>query len=330
MGQPTMNPLIPAFLAHPYIQSIAGKPRWTVSDKDKRPIDIVWLLYAMNNLPGQKAVRGAQYPDERCLITLPELVQQLPGAANFAYYLSDVMEDGYVILDIEPSCPDDKRQWFLSTNYIYGEYSRSGKGIHLVYPIPACFQNYPDAQKKIKMQTKDKTYEFMLSGHYMTFTGNQLPPATGTNTIDQVFEDLCKEQVYVEPVEVDITEIKPDIPNEDKIRSQLKYVTFRKTKADYCNDDSKYEFALCLRCLSQLNKILEDQLVNPKNLEYTDNQKAWIVYEYAAEHLPHRKKHDSTRKFGDIEVPWLLYIASSVLAKNQLSEHPTAKEEPES
>ena len=318
MDQPMTNPLIPAFLAHPYIQSIADKPRWTVSDNNKRPIDFVWFIRKRNGLePSEKSqIRGASYPDDRCLVTLYELIQQLPNVANFAYYLSDAVEDGYVILDIEPSCPDDMRQWFLTTNYIYGEYSRSGRGIHLVYPIPACFQNYPDAQKKIKMQTKDKTYEFMLSGHYMTFTGNQLPPATGANTIDQVFEDLCKQQVYVEPVEVDISTMRPDIPNEDKICAQLKYLTIKKTKADYENDDSRFEFGFCKKCLIQLERIMEDRLINPNGIEYTDNQKAWLIYEYAEKHIPHRKKHDTTRKVGDADLPWLLYVASSVLAKD--------------
>lgn len=316
MDSTTVNPNIPMFLANPYIQSIAKKARWTISDNNKRPVDIVWLIYAMNNPTGQRAIRGAAYPDERCLITLDELVTQFPNAANFAYHVDDAMEEGYVILDVEPTCPDDIRQWFLSTNYLYGEYSRSGKGIHLVYPMPACIQNYPDAQKKIKMQTDDKTYEFMLSDHYMTFTGNQLPPATGTNSIDGVFEDLCKKQVYVEAAEIDLSAIKPDIPNEAKILGLLKHVTYKKSLGDYHNDFSRYEFGACVRVYHQLERLLKHAAFNNPPVEYDINQKAWLVYQQLVKIVPHRDKHDETRKINGQEVPFLLFMAASAVSKS--------------
>lgn len=308
-----------AFLQNPYIARIAKYPCWTISDKEKRPVDIVQLRANIDpNQPGRvnlSYIPLAKYFDKRCLVTLDILLETFPKAANLAYYVQDAVTDGYVILDVEPSCPQDLKDWFLKTNYIYGEYSLSGKGLHLVYPVPACFSKYPNAQKKNKMQTKDRSYEFMVGGHFLTFTGRMLPPATGTETIDQIFEDLCKEQVYVEARELDISAEKPEIPNEEKLLNGLKYVQLKKTPADFNDDASRYEFSACSVHFNQLRRMLASETYNPEGLEYTDNQKAWLIYLSVKRAIRFRKKHEEFRQYDNQQVPWLLYEACTVIAK---------------
>lgn len=307
------------FLANPYIARIAQYPCWTISDKDKRPVDIVRCIESIDpinptklNLP---SLPLAKYADSRCLVNLETLLSIFPKAANFAYYVQDASIDGYVILDVEKTCPEELKAWFLRTNYIYGEYSMSGKGLHLVYPTPECLKNYPAAQKKPKMQTNDKSYEFMIGGHYLTFTGKMLPPATGTLTIDNVFEELCKQQKHVDARAVDINAEKPEIPNEEHILSGLKYTSVKKTVADFGGDYSKYEFGACARFYHQLKRLLLSSAYNPNEIEYTDNQKAWLVYQCVVKAIKYRPKHDEMRD----DLPWLLWLASQVIAKDTMT-----------
>lgn len=308
------------FLKNPYIQHIAKFESWTISDRDKRPINMVKLIESLNPSNPNKAnmsyLELASFSDNRCLVNLEKLLKHIKNPANLAYYVQDALTDGYVILDIEPSCPPELRDKFLKTNYIYGEISMSGKGYHLVYKTPDCFKNYPDAQKKSKMQAADKSYEFMLGQHYLTFTGKTIGTATGTDTIDNIFEELCKQQIHVDVRAVDITKNKPEIPNEDLILSGLRYVQLKKTLADFNNDDSRYEFGVCSRIYNQLKKIITNNTYNPDESTYDDNQKAWLVYQAVTDKIEHRAKHDTLRNLDNNAVPWLLWMSSQVIAKD--------------
>lgn len=308
------------FMQNPYIARIAKYPSWTISDKEKRPVDIVKLIESIDPNNPKKAnldkLPLAKFADNRCLVNLETLLSRFPNAANLAYYVQNAAIDGFVILDVEKTCPEELKSWFLRTNYVYGEYSMSGKGYHLVYPTPACFANYPQAQKKIKMQAKDKSYEFMIGGHYLTFTGKMLPPATGTLSIDNVFEALCKEQVHVDARDVDISVEKPVIPNEEMLLTGLQYVQIKKTLADFNGDESRYEFGACAKHYNQLKRMLLTVAYNPDDVEYTDNQKAWLVYQSVSKAIKHRAKHDSFREHDGQSLPWLLWMACQVIAKD--------------
>lgn len=298
----------PEFYNHPFIQSIAGHEAWTISDKDKRPIDM-WDL-VLYNQDLHKKPKGASNHTNQCLMTLGDVCKYVPAAKNNAYYF-DSNRTGCIILDIEKTCSEELKAEFLKTNYIYGEVSMSGKGLHLVYKTPACLRNYPEAMKKLKMQDNARGFEFLME-HWITFTRVLIPPANPDATpIDDYFEQLCAQQKYVEKkYEFDVNAERPkDIPQLSVIMMVMKNdLQYKKTVADFYGDVSRYEFGFAAMLYRRLERILTQF----KNHEYSQTEKAWIIYDILVENIPYRDKHETLRDGK----PWLLYLVQEVMAKN--------------
>lgn len=293
------------FYEHPFIKSIENDKKWTVSDNTKKPIDIDWYRCCHQ-------ITGAVFQDERSLVTLKELCETLPHATNNAYYM-DALTDNFVVLDIEKTCPETIKQEFLKTPYIYGETSLSGKGIHLIYPLPKSFAKYPIAQKKVVMREKHGYYEILLQ-HYVTFTRNMIPKATGqSDAFERVFEKLASNQVETNKNDVDVNDLKPDaIYQEEHILQMLDTVTYRKTPSDFFDDMSKYEYGFVGYFYNKLKNLL-DLKKYKDNHAYTENELAWLVYMAVEKKIPHRPKHEEIRD----ELPWLLYLAREIIAKDE-------------
>lgn len=79
----------PDFYKHPFIQSIADNPRWSVSDKNKCPIDMIELI-ENNRINGANPYDNDYNP----CISLPDLIDFLPDASNHAYFLDAIAENG--------------------------------------------------------------------------------------------------------------------------------------------------------------------------------------------------------------------------------------------
>lgn len=299
----------PDFYNNPLIKRIADNQKWTVSDKDKRPIDMHALI---NNgkIWGMAFDRGYNP-----MVDLKTLCERLPTAANNAYYL-DALEDHFVVLDIEPKCPDNIKQKLLELPYQFAETSMSGKGYHLLFDLPdMLIDKYPVVKEKLTLKEEHGNYEILLN-HVVTFTRNALPPqekAESWNAFLNVFELLAtkakssSQTKTVDPVDIDIDEI----PYSAQLLPALMAQRYGKTPADFYDDMSKYEFGMTgfyYRCLC---KVLKDNKY--KDHEYTDEEKAVIIYYLTSHHLPHREKHDQTRN----NMPWLLYIAAQLIAKNE-------------
>lgn len=292
------------FYENPVIKSIKTNKKWSVSDKDKMPIDICALMY-------QNQLKGAKYTDETCLVDLDTLCNVLPTATNNAYFL-DALIDGFVVLDIEPKCPDDIKNKLLNLDYLYGEVSMSGKGLHLIFPLPDCISEYPIAQKKLVLKEKHGYYEILLN-HWVTFTRKAFAPSLGSDDFVPIFRELAKEQKEIaEAKEVEISELEPsDIPFKDDIISLLVKQKYKKSLEDFNDDVSTYEFAYVGFLHYKLKQILNVSRIK-KAHSYTDNEKAWLLYETASQVIPHRAKHDEKRN----KLPWLLFIAENVIAKD--------------
>lgn len=309
----------PEFYNHPFIQTIAPNERWTVSDNTKRPLDMYLYIY-------QQRISGALFTDENSLVSLPTLCAHIPNAVNNAYYM-DALIDNFVVLDIEKTCPDDIKAELLKLPYIYGETSLSGRGYHLIFPAPACLREYPVAMKKTAMKDPKGHYEILLN-HYVTFTRNMIPPADETNTGDfeALFRQMASQQVAVSRTDVDINNIEPEHgPDYDKIVNLLQRQTYKKTIDSFYGDVSKFEYGCMgffhtkLKSILKVNTIAieevfseEEQKMVPRKYIYSDNEKAWIIYEVCKDKIPHRAKHDETRD----GLPWLLYLAREVIAKD--------------
>ena len=293
----------PDFYKNPVIQSIANNERWTVSDSNKTPIDMFCLEY-------QNRICGALFTDENSLTSLPHLCELLPDAANHAYYM-DALIDKFVMLDIEPKCPDNIKQKLLQLPYTYGEVSMSGKGYHLIFPLPDCIDYYPIVKTKVVLKEEHGWYEILLN-HYVTFTRNMLPPATGHENFIELFKELASTQKESHREDVDIQNIQPEhIPNQDKIIELLINQTYKKTAKDFYDDMSKYEYGHIGFLNYKLNCILNVSAIKAAH-EYSDNEKAWLLYQAAKEVIPYRPKHDETRD----DLPWLLYLSQEIIAKN--------------
>lgn len=293
----------PGFYSHPVIRELAMKPKWTVSDKNKMPIDMYELEY-------NQRIFGARAPEQPSLVDLNRLCQVIPNAANHAFYL-DSNQDGYCVLDIEPTCPVKLRDDLLRMAYLYGEFSLSGKGLHLIFKLPDCIKNYPAAMTKTVMKEEHGYYEVLLA-HYVTFTRNQLPVQPGSQAFEPLFEALCAVQTDTTRNEVDISDLEPgDIPDFKILTEKLQTCKYRKTPDDFHGDLSRYEYGHISWLYYRLMALYDTALIQKNGHEYDPNESAWILYETIMPRLEHRDKHD---KYRD-GLPWVLYLCREVIAK---------------
>lgn len=191
-AHPHTTPLsaFPEFYTNANIRSsLAPQRLWTVSDFDKRPVDIVSALDTSPVCPRCcrpecNEVHGARISDAATqLLTLDELTTALPHASNVATHL-DWRSSGLMVLDIEPDCPTEVTDQLLrlvtgnaaspQPAAVYSEVSGSGRGYHLLLPAPANLAHFPRAAQAIKLQHPKRWYEVLLY-HWITFSRTQIP-----------------------------------------------------------------------------------------------------------------------------------------------------------
>ena len=303
-----MDHIYDSFRNNDFISSIAANERWTVSTAQKMPID----MYIFIN---RGIVSGAIYNNELSLVSLDALHNAIPDAAVYTYYM-DALIDHFVVLDIEPKCPEDIKKQLLSMGCLYMETSMSGKGIHMVFKVPtAILDKYPNAKEKTALKEEHGYYEILLN-HYITFTGNQIDSATiadHDHEFDNLFENLAKVQKIVSKTDITVEEL-PEVKTKNAKRIILVLTNcgqkYKKKPEDFFNDMSKYEFSYTAYLQHQLQHILDVPGVKAEHT-YTDSEKAWFLYQVTSQLLPQRPKHEEKRN----GVPWLLYLAFEVLAK---------------
>ena len=323
-GMPTWEDF-PQFYNNPVIKQLANNERWSVSTtkspdptkKNKMPID-------MHAFITEQKVWGASFTrGYNPYVTLQTVCETIPNAINNAYYL-DALIDKFVVLDVEPKCPDEIKRQFLAMPYLYGETSMSGNGLHLIFRLPEEIMNkYPNAQNKMTLQEENGYYEILLN-HMVTFTRNVIAPSNIDNpitTFEEVFEYLAQEaKPSVTAQNVIVTDItEDDIPHYDLLQKQLSNLHYSKSLTDFPQKGSKtgynnssYEFGMSGFYYRALNSLLKDNTY--KDHEYSDEEKAYIIYKRTTEELDYRPKHDELRS----GMPWLLYIATCSIAKSDI------------
>lgn len=295
------------FINHPLIQTLGNKPRWTISTADKMPVD-------MQKLIQKDHIGGARFTNPDSLTKLEHVTdffnKQNLMLTNCCFYLYTMLDD-VIVLDVEKTCPDDIKEKFLQTPYLYGEYSMSGQGYHLIYPVPDWLKNYPIAEKKSVIRHPDGIFEILMI-HYCTFTGNIIPPCSNpTDFFDKTFKELAS--IQKETASTDITMIEPDKPDMARTDQLLDILTvagrnFPKKPTDYLNakgmpDASGYEFALTGYLYRQYKKLIKTATIQNENYTFTDNDAAWFVYNALKANVPPRAKHNTRRN----DMPYLLY-----------------------
>lgn len=299
----------PKFYNNDFIKFIAENQKWSISNKDKMPVSIYALRQYLKGY-GHDIYGASQYKlDDQA--TLPGLLNLVPNAANHAYNL-DCQKDHWVVLDIEKTCPDNLKKRFLSLPYLYGEHSLSGKGIHLILPLPHCWNEYQAYHNMPKLQEKHKWFEILMT-HWVTFTRNALPKSVsqgdGTLSVDTVFKYLTKQVKPAKHVDVTTLESRPKIPQEKRLLRLLKENDYGKTLTDFYNDESRFEFATAIFVAKKLTEII-NEYASLSSVDYSPDQIAYVVYDDLKTRLPYRPKHDEVRQ----NMPWLLYTAQTALA----------------
>lgn len=303
----------PEFYSNPVIQELAHEPRWTVSDNTKTPID-------MRELLDNEAIRGAWSRDQNCLVALDELTTRLPNAANAAFYLQAQIDE-YAVLDIEPSCPPHILKSLLAVESIYSELSMSGKGYHLLLPLPKNFEDFPIAKNKKVLRHHTGWFEILLE-HWVTFTRNPLPAekavlvGTDPHAWEKLYAMLAAVAKEAPTAEVDIDIDKPEIPYEEKVLEMIVgRARIKKTITDFNGDYSRYEFSVMGSIYNAMGAItwaFEDE-----NTHFTDTHKAWLVFLAAQKILDARNKHTEMRN----GMPLLLNNSVSMIAQRKGQEH---------
>ena len=298
------------FASQPFIQTIAGNQKWTVSTKTKMPIDMARFMQ-------ENIIVGASFAGEnQPLVSLPSLMGAIPNAANAAYNLKQAVDD-FFILDIEPSCPPEVRDELLRLPYDYAELSMSRQGYHLAFrrpdPIPV---TRPELFTiKPALRHENGWYEFLFN-HYVTFTGETILPADGIqqlpiDTLWQLFDGMAEKARITKTFELSDTEI-PDleeIPLGEFIVDFLsdENAAYRKTADDFGGDKSKYEFGVTGFYFKRLNSLLSTTAY--QRHDYTPQERIRILYEIITRMTPYRDKHEEIRD----GMPWLMYTAKRVV-----------------
>ena len=299
-----------AFYSNPVIQRLAKEKRWTISDKDKVPIDMTDLLESNG-----RAIHGALTRKEghNPFVDLYTLMSNIPNAKNNAFCL-DAKTDGVMVLDIEPKCPKVIAEKLLQLPAYYGEFSMSGKGYHLILPVP---KEYEDVYScSIAVKEEHGYYEF-LCNHCVTFTRNIIPANYSPNIGQGTYEDYVK--IWCELAEnvnlnkkdtvIDVLKDEEDTEWTDYIQSILQSdaKAYKKEPSDFEDDMSRYEHGYTGHVYYVLLNVLKSLKVF-----YTKSQMVWEVYRATSELIPYREKHDTIHD----GMPWLLYQAAVIVNKN--------------
>ncbi|MGW0901216.1 hypothetical protein ACWD0G_30285, partial [Streptomyces goshikiensis] len=331
----------PQFYGNPAIRTLASACRWTISGqigeatpddptkppKRKAPIDVQHLLAGCtSSCKHVGPLRGAFALDETCLLTLDELTVAIPNAANTAFYLQ-AQTDGLLVLDIEADCPSGLATDLLRLpGILYSELSMSGRGFHLVMPLPKNFHDFPVAADKRVLREEHGWYELLLD-HWLTFTRQPVPERIAAHvnaaavapafaSIEDLYAQLAvnaSKSSGASASDVDTAEDMPDIPYAQAIVEQaLASAHHQLRDPGYFNHDmSRWEFSV----LASLYGWVRTQLraYSALGVEYSTGDTTWLLYKVALDVIPARPKH-SERRNGR---PFLLDRAAALVADRE-------------
>lgn len=307
-----------AFYENEIIKRLAPNERWTISNQDKKPLDVTEYLETKDT--PNPHVWGVSFDrGHNPYVDLATILQEFPTAFNNAYALNYQL-DGIVVMDIEPSCPDQIKNQFLKLPYLYAETSMSGKGIHLIFETPKCLENYPPAQKKRALKEEHNYYEILLN-HTITFTRNVLPPSNNEFDIS-VFENIvenlavnAKETVNkAVSAEIEMNFDPTTIFAYKELMEAANRYTYTKTPENFGHDMNRYEYGFVGGYYHHMKRVIDNYPNLKKQHEYTLEEIIWLVYSAVKENIEYRPKHDETRN----NMPWLMYLTEDLISKEMI------------
>lgn len=296
-----LPPRVPVsqLMTHPGLETLATQSRWTVSDKDKRPIHLGMLR-------DQKRIMGLRPDDLSYGCVTLDGVEPILGApaTNYAYRLIASI-DRVCVVDIEPGCDPHMRDELFTLEHTYAEMSSSGHGFHLVCPLPSMFS----ADFPVALKHPSGGFEVLFE-HWVTFTGREitLPKPKISTSIDDVCDPLWSayrlRQSRKTDIAIDLSRIADDVPHAEDMIAYITRFPFQKELSDFPDphregDHSRYEYY----CLGQLLYRLRSRFtLNP-------TQQAHIIASALSQMIPHRPKHDTYRD----GLPFIVYQAVRIV-----------------
>lgn len=337
---PHPSSTFPEFYTNPHIRSsLAAHRLWTVSDANKRPVDIVAALDVSQCSRCGRAdcseVHGAQLSNaDAQLLTLDELTAALPNASNVTTHL-DWRSSGLMVLDIEPECPTgvvDQLLRLVTGNTaspepaaLYAEVSGSGRGYHVLLPVPSNIASFPRAARATKLQHPQRWYEVLLY-HWTTFTRRQIPSQRlSAAAAEPTGEMLTWEGVFGQLIEIapggeaasegtsghydqmlaladgpDLTPMEFEVVH--TVIESLGHESTRDLDDDFGGDTSRWEMSRLIRIAAIAHAKLHvrhsiDRITGTSTAtsEQTAQQVLRVVHHVARRTLPPRAKHDERR-----------------------------------
>ena len=333
-----MTPL-QKFATENWVQPFLNIPCWTVTCVDKAdplykaPINLPYLLQK-GKLYGATEIEGI-----KPYMTLNDILAE-PRLANLQFITMILNQrnngNDIVILDIEPTCPEDIKKALMELPYLYAETSMSGKGIHAVFPAPKTYpeilETKPSVQKGMEKQTADPAtvqnvtgkklpiYEILLGrNHAVTFTLRKLerrtPPSRPLSDFYAIWEELAAQKKVTETRDLNtdnLPELK-DIPDVGLILSFLEGVgTYKKDPSNF-DTMSDYEFGFIgfykyrlqhiIEKITQLQKAQNSKNPAWKPYEYSDEEKLVLLHHIVKTKIEPREKHEEER-FGKTWLMW--------------------------
>lgn len=322
------------------IVKIRDEPYWTVSTKNKEPLDIFPLL-----LNG--SIKFYNQYERDCLTTLTQIEQDSRLKYTNRAYRLNIARNKIAMLDIE-SCASKQTRDMLIQNvpHSYSEYSMSGKGVHLLFVIPeVVYKKHEEILRNkivIKGPNRDDLpandpnnkpqYELLLADHFITFTRNVIADDVLTNDYDDPeviakidtfvtnLIDFSKTKASYAKSNIDIDVTQTQIEQNEVVQYIVANLpidnldwSFSVDLASVNNDLSRYEFNVARRLHIKIKENITSQLpfndpffhlAMPDVIDEKDIICA--VYVLLSRYLEPRAKHLEKRN----QMPWLLYVAS--------------------
>ncbi|MDR0594871.1 MAG: hypothetical protein LBG60_16805 [Bifidobacteriaceae bacterium] len=294
-----------AMLDHPVFKPLAALPRWTFSDPSKRPIDMVALR------DGHR-VAGARFRDARCLVPAREVLEILSalgvaGLGNLTFFL-DAQLDRLAVVDIDPGCGPRARRALERLPALYREVSMSGRGAHLVMPLPPEVEL--DTFNQVKLRAPDDHWEILLH-QFCAFTGRQAEAGFGGGADadwQRIWSGLesslrpapsagrggaAREYGATTLPDLDLANLAVLL----RADAQLRHIAGRDV-SNWGGDHSKREFAFICAALELLDRHVERRRQFAPDSDISADDRLGLVVQAFAHHIPHRPKHDEIRPDG--------------------------------
>lgn len=227
-------------------------------------------------------------------------------AANTAFYLR-APSDGLLVIDIEKSCPEEIALQLLGLpGILYTELSMSGRGYHLIAPLPLNFSDHQAAAGARVLREEHGWYEILLD-HWVTFTRRPVPrdvlaraqaPEDGPfSSVDDLYAELATNARHASASarEIYTADEPPEIPGGSHIITQTLAHSRHRLKSldDFGGDCSRYEFSALGTLYRQMLSPMVALISTGHSFSASDQ--AWLLYQAALQVIPPRPKHNERR-----------------------------------